>query len=201
MQTSETHAGLFRVYGDDEPVDSDGYPLPWRHVPMPDEMLQFLVGTSDYGIKDIVRSAAEHRCIRCGHPYLVRAAGGVTTRVEIAGEMVLVSPCDERCCHGGPVFMENPGGAVYAPWRILTVHHANGNKRDLRWWNLLALCQRCHLTIQGRVIMERAFIFEHSAWFAPYAAGWYAFKYLGEEITREEAIERQDELLALERLA
>ncbi len=49
--------------------------------------------------------------------------------------------------------------------------------------------------------MERAFIFEHSDWFKPHAAGWYAWKYLNEDITLAEARERQDELLALERLA
>jgi len=90
--------------------------------------------------------------------------------------------------------------AVEAQWRILTVHHLNGNKADCRWFNLVALCQRCHLTIQGRVVMERAFIMEHSDWFKPYAAGFYAWKYLGDNLSRDEVVERQDELLALERI-
>jgi hypothetical protein len=29
--------------------------------------------------------------------------------------------------------------------------------------------------IQHKVIMERMFMFEHSEWFKPYAAGYYAF--------------------------
>lgn len=86
-------------------------------------------------------------------------------------------------------------------WRVLTVHHLDGDKGNCRWWNLLPLCQRCHLSIQGRVDPQQPFIFEHSAWFRPYVAGFYAWKYLGEELTREQALARMDELLALERIA
>jgi len=87
---------------------------------------------------------------------------------------------------------------VEAKWRILTVHHLTGEKADCRWWNLAALCQRCHLQIQGRVRMEQIYPHEHSEWFKPYAAGYYALTYLGEELTREETVTRLDELLALE---
>jgi hypothetical protein len=38
-------------------------------------------------------------------------------------------------------------------------------------------------------------------WFKPYAAGWYAWSYLGEDLTREETMARMDELLALEMAA
>lgn len=58
----------------------------------------------------------------------------------------------------------------------LTVHHIDLNKSNCEWWNLAALCQRCHLQIQHKVIIERAFMFEHSDWFKPYVAGYYAFK-------------------------
>lgn len=81
----------------------------------------------------------------------------------------------------------------------LTVHHLDIDPSNSRWWNLLALCQRCHLSIQGRVILERPWVMaEHSEWFRPYVAGWYAWRYLGEELTREETMARLDELLALE---
>jgi hypothetical protein len=138
----------------------------------------------------------------------------------------LWSDCDKQCAHGGPMrvwcrqqigegwqpFDPTPeacGAAVeavspsrvQAAWRILTVHHLNGRKHDLRWWNLAALCQRCHLYIQRKVIMERVFPFEHTEWFKPHAAGWYAYAYLGQDITRAEAVERMDELLALEHIA
>jgi len=33
--------------------------------------------------------------------------------------------------------------------RILTVHHINGDPSDCRYENLVALCQRCHLHVQG----------------------------------------------------
>ena len=62
-------------------------------------------------------------------------------------------------------------------WRILTVHHLDGDKSNCRWWNLAALCQRCHLHIQAKVKMDRVWIFEHSTWFKPYVAGYYAFQY------------------------
>jgi hypothetical protein len=86
-------------------------------------------------------------------------------------------------------------------WNVLTVHHLDGDPSNCRWWNLAALCQRCHLSVQGRVKMNQPFIFEHSEWFKPYVAGFYAWKYLHQEIAREEAVRRMDELLALERIA
>lgn len=87
-------------------------------------------------------------------------------------------------------------------WRILTVHHLDGDKGNCRWWNLLALCQRCHLSIQGRVNPDRPWVMtEHSEWFRPYVAGFYAWKYLGEVLDREQTMARLDELLGLERAA
>jgi hypothetical protein len=42
---------------------------------------------------------------------------------------------------------------------------------------------------------------EHSEWFKPYVAGFYAHKYLGLALSRDEVEARLDELLELERLA
>jgi hypothetical protein len=196
-----------RVYGSDE-LGADGYPPEWHRIKVDDPGIGVLT-TRRYGIKDLVREQADHRCVRCHHPYRNGEHGN--------GEW---SPCDDDCRHDvvdGDVRAYSFGEWLLlgsrewqdareawhrreAHWRILTVHHLDGDKGNCRWWNLAALCQRCHLTIQGRVVMERAFIFEHSEWFKPYAAGWYAWKYLGEEIGRDEALARQDELLALERL-
>jgi hypothetical protein len=80
-------------------------------------------------------------------------------------------------------------------WRILTVHHLDGDKANCRWWNLAALCQRCHLMIQGRVKLDQAYLHEHSEWFKPYVAGYYAFAVLGLELTRPEVEARMEELL------
>lgn len=151
----------------------DGYPRAWHE-----------------SVKDAVREEAGYRCVRCGHPYRKGEHGN--------GQW---SPCDEQCSHPSldiETMYEEETGERAAMWRILTVHHLTGNKLDLRWWNLAALCQRCHLTIQGRVHMEQVFPFEHSEWFKPYAAGYYAATYLDEDLTREETMDRLDELLALE---
>jgi len=60
----------------------------------------------------------------------------------------------------------------------LTVHHIDMNKTNCEWWNLVALCQRCHLHIQHKVQINQPFMFEHSEWFKPYVAGYYANMYL-----------------------
>lgn len=235
---------LLRIYEPSE-CGEDGYPLAWHECPDCDE------GTGAYvfgdevrpcyscqragSIKDLIRQLADHRCVRCGHPY---------RKGQSEPEW---SPCDERCTHAGPVRLraeaevpcrcgkamepinEDGSGRVlvcpdlragkskhdsYAPHssalyeakrRVLTVHHLTGSfgneqeaKRDCRWWNLAALCQRCHLSIQARVNMPRRWLHEHSEWFKPHVAGYYAWTYLGREVSREEAVERMDELLALE---
>ena len=49
--------------------------------------------------------------------------------------------------------------------------------------------------------MGQPYIFEHSEWFKPYVAGFYAWKYLGVDLSRDEVLSRLDELLDLERVA
>lgn len=44
-----------------------------------------------------------------------------------------------------------------ATGHVLTVHHLDMNPANCEWWNLAALCQKCHLSVQARVIMERDF--------------------------------------------
>ena len=169
----------------------DGYPPEWHQT-----------------IKHQVRANAGHRCVRCWHPYECGQHG--------SGEW---SACDPLCTHHGPFrhqlnngewILHDPAQGitpylfavneipVEARWRILTVHHLDGNKANCRWWNLAALCQRCHLEIQGKVVMDRVWPHEHSRWFRPYVAGYYAHRYLGQDLTRQEAEARTEELLALE---
>jgi hypothetical protein len=81
---------------------------------------------------------------------------------------------------------------------MLTVHHLDCDKGNLAWWNLLCLCQRCHLTIQHKVVLGRPWVLSHSEWFKPYVAGWYAHRYLGEELSRDQVMARLDELLVIE---
>ena len=198
---------LLRLYAPWE-AGPDGYPLAWHH-------------STAYGgypaghslanppIKDLIRMQAENRCQRCLHPYTKGEHP-----VDENGESW--SPCDERCRHGGPfrfrgeisgklvrVYQLNvqmaPGTKeVHALWRVLTVHHLDEDKLNCRWWNLVALCQRCHLRMQRAVVMDRPYLYEHSEWFKPYAAGFYAWKYLGKELGRGETLERLPQLLALE---
>lgn len=166
-------------------------------------------------ISDATWAAAGHRCVRCGHPYRKGQHG--------KGEW---TPCDTQCRHAGPLAILWPDGRliedingndapamfrlnhfgdrkeIVAQWRIGTVHHFDGDKANCRWWNLLALCQRCHLAVQARVNPRQPYMFEHSSWVKPYVAGFYAAKYEGTpDITREAVMLRLDELLAHERLA
>ena len=64
----------------------------------------------------------------------------------------------ERCGHEHDV----------ASGHVLTVHHLDGNKSNNELWNLAALCQRCHLSIQSRVEMRQVWMFEHSEWMKPH---------------------------------
>lgn len=65
----------------------------------------------------------------------------------------------ERC--GDPNSAEN----------VLTVHHLDNDKTNVEPWNLAALCQRCHLHIQGKVNMFQDYMFEHSPWMMPHVHG------------------------------
>lgn len=91
-------------------------------------------------------------------------------------------------------------GSPSVPGKILTTHHFDGNKSNDAWWNLLALCQVCHLQVQAKVDPENPYFLEHSEWLKPYVAGFYSVKYEGREIAREEAEVRLNELLAHEQI-
>lgn len=199
MRYRDTSQSFYRVYRE---AGKDGYPPEWHSL-----YGKTAAGEPALGIKHYVRVYAGSRCERCKHPY---AKGD--------GEW---SRCDDHCRHGGPVrlngaaqtvgqdedyisgdglaYHREKGDLIEARWRILTVHHLNMVKLDCRWWNLAALCQRCHLQIQRRVRMEQVWPHEHSEWFKPHAAGYYAAAYLGEELDRHQTAARLDELLALER--
>jgi hypothetical protein len=154
----------------------DGYPKAWHRE-----------------IKHAVRAEAGHRCVRCGHPYRNGEHGD--------GHW---SPCDARCTHPSTReedLLHDATGVRLAAWRILTVHHLDGDKANCRWWNLASLCQRCHLHIQGKVDMARVYPFEHTAWMQPYVAGYYAHVYLNEDLAPAEVFARLPELLQLERIA
>lgn len=89
-------------------------------------------------------------------------------------------------------------GSHSVPGHILTTHHFDGNKANDEWWNLLSLCQVCHLHIQGKVDPEQPWMLEHADWLKPYVAGFYAWKYEHRMISREDAVIQLDALLAYE---
>lgn len=114
-----------------------------------------------------VRDEAGNRCVRCGHPEGDKVVAGIKSYAR----------CDSSCTHP-------------RDWKLraLTVHHLDGDKANVRWWNLLALCQACHLHVQSIVVVERPWLFDHSPWFVPYVCGFYAHYYGELEITRAEAL-------------
>lgn len=92
-------------------------------------------------------------------------------------------------------------GSPSVPGRILTTHHMDGDKANDEWYNLLALCQVCHLHVQGKLDPEQPYMFEHSDWIKPYIAGFYAKKYEGKNLSRKQVMERLESLLDYERRA
>ena len=64
----------------------------------------------------------------------------------------------------------------------LTVHHLDNNKSNIALWNLAALCQRCHLSVQGKVVLSQAYMLEHSEWIKPHLEGYYESVRLAEEV-------------------
>lgn len=132
-------------------------------------------------VHNAVRAEAGNRCVRCGHP---EGDGlGVRTFGRWAHRFM---PCTEHCTHVGERKL-----------RILTVHHLDGHKANNAWWNLLALCQVCHLQIQAKVIPEQPYLWQHTPWFVPYACGFYAHYYGGLAISRAEADATPEKWLAM----
>lgn len=75
----------------------------------------------------------------------------------------------ERCGHADDAAFHH----------VLTVHHLDGNEANCADWNLAALCQRCHLSIQGRIKMDQLFFLEIlpvSNWFKPHYEGFLKSK-------------------------
>jgi 5-methylcytosine-specific restriction endonuclease McrA len=92
--------------------------------------------------------AAGWRCVRCGHP------------TDKPGQLV---PCDALCTHAPAPIKQ----------RMLTVHHLDGVKSNLEWWNLAALCQVCHLFVQCIYLpgADASMFVIVEAWLAPYELG------------------------------
>ncbi len=114
-----------------------------------------------------VKKEAGWRCVRCGHPD--------PPDLKPRG----LAPCDYRCTHDSRWVRTHKK-------RVLTVHHLDGDKANCVWWNLLPLCQVCHLQIQAKVDPRVPYLWEHTEWFRIYAAGFYALWFGGRQIERPE---------------
>lgn len=161
-----------------------------------------------------VKEEAGRRCVRCGHPsespkVRIPCDGkcDLSRHIEVMGIWALCKQIQREYDDGFSKatmdvndYRDENGLWTNQRQRVLTVHHLDGDKNNSKPYNLLSLDQVCHLQIQAIVILERPWIFEHSEWFKPYAAAWYAYKYLDEIISLDKARERMDDLLALERL-
>jgi len=75
----------------------------------------------------------------------------IATRIKAAA--------DWRCEQCGHVHEPETG-------YTLTVHHIDGEPGNNADWNLVALCQRCHLGLHGRkrMIRQLMFAFAKPAW-------------------------------------
>lgn len=137
-------------------------------------------------VSQIAKVLANYRCVRCRHQFSRR---GVPL------------PCDEPCdrsrgIHKYPLKLDTAGFDLRLAGLNYGVHHLDGDKRNSLWWNLLPLCNSCHLTFQARVIPEQEYMLAHSAWFHVYVAGYYAAQ-KGLAITRDEAEADLDRFLAM----
>lgn len=57
---------------------------------------------------------------------------------------------------------------------VMTVHHLTMEKSNCQPWNLAALCQRCHLRIQGKVDFLQPYMGAHSPWMLPFVEQYQA---------------------------
>lgn len=150
------------------------YPLGWRFL------------------SDAVMASVGYRCVRCSHPF------DPTTRKPLI--------CDGGCdLTKGPHRNADPRFASAIkrhddpriPGLNYGVHHFDGDKSNNRWWNLMPLCNCCHLKVQSSVIPERQWLFEHTTWAKPYIAGFYAFWFAQLDPTKEQVEDNLDQYLAM----
>ena len=77
------------------------------------------------GVTNKVKENAGWRCECCRHPRKKRNAKDA---------------CDALCVHPAD-----------GKKRALAVHHLDMRPENCEWWNLVALCDSCHMRVQGRV--------------------------------------------------
>ena len=134
-------------------------------------------------VAERAKRAAGYRCVRCGHafymPHRDVPAGEIGARAARTP-----MACDDECdvSRGHPFGVLALGEGPTPRGLSYGVHHLDGDKSNCRWWNLLPMCNSCHLGVQAKVDPETPYLWEHSTWFKPYVAGFYAFYYGGVEL-------------------
>lgn len=135
--------------------------------------------TGDYppdwaDISTAVKEAAGWCCVRCGHPHdpgksMKPCPDCPPERgFEVNGterKSVVQAAADAACqtCQGSREVIDDDNS-----WYCLTVHHLDMDKSNCVDWNMAALCQRCHLSVQGRVDFYQQYLFEITGWMRPY---------------------------------
>lgn len=114
-------------------------------------------------IAKATKDAAEWRCVRCRHPH-----EGPWKQSQNRGGDLQPAQCDLACQHDND-----------AKQRVLTVHHLDLNKANVAWWNLAALCQVCHLSVQSRVDFHQYYMLKQTHWIETYIHGWTIWQLTG----------------------
>lgn len=152
--------------------------------------------SSDWGeLSAQVKELAGWRCIRCHHPFAPDTGSplfcdsacdpsrGIHRRIHAESHRQVLS---DRFALPPIVTRIDARNAIWLESLNYGVHHFDGDKSNNRWWNLLAMCNSCHLKTQSSVIPERPWLFDHSEWARPYVGGFYAWWFARREPTREE---------------
>ena len=106
-----------------------------------------------FGIANGVKARAGWRCECCGHPRKKRNAKDA---------------CGDFCVHPDD-----------GKKRSLTVHHLDMRPENCEWWNLIALCNVCHLRVQGRVDWAQMSLSDSSAAWGGVLPHWLAVRRKG----------------------
>lgn len=105
-------------------------------------------------IASTVKLLAGDRCVKCGHP-----PEGAWKVFPDSGKGR--APCDDLCSHTNDDSQ-----------RVLTVHHLDMFPPNCAWWNLIALCQVCHLTVQARYHLHQYYLLDPPDWLKRHIEGW-----------------------------
>ena len=112
------------------------------------------------GVANKVKENAGWRCECCRHPRKKRNAKDA---------------CDALCVHPAD-----------GKKRSLAVHHLDMRPENCEWWNLVALCDSCHMRVQGRLDWAQMSMSDASAAWGESLPRWLAVRRKGFLETRQD---------------